>query len=45
MFEYLTANNLISPNQSGLKPCNSGINQLLSIKHEISQSFDNGFEV
>ena len=35
MFEYSTANNLISPNQSGLKPSDSGINQLLSIIHEI----------
>ena len=45
MFEYFTANNLLLPNQSGLiKPGDSGINQLLSIKHEIYQSFDNGFE-
>ena len=45
MFEYFTANNLSSLNQSGFKPGDSCINQLLSITHEIYQSFDKGFEV
>ena len=31
--------------QSGFKPGDSCINQLLSITHDIYQSFDNGFEV
>ena len=38
-------NNLISPNQSGFKPGDSCINQLLSITHEIYNSFDEGLEV
>ena len=39
------ANNLLAPNQSGFKPGDSCINQLLSITHEIYSSFDDGFEV
>ena len=35
MYELFTENNLISPNQSGFKPGDSCINQLLSITHEI----------
>ena len=45
MFSFLLENNLVSPNQSGFKPGDSCINQLLSITHEIFQSFDVGFEV
>ena len=45
IFEYFTANNLISPNQSGFKPGDSCISQLLSSTLEIYQSFDNSFEV
>ena len=45
MYEYFTENNLISPDQSGFKPVDSCINQLLSITHEIYKSFDNGLEV
>ena len=45
MYEFFTKNNLISPNQSGFKPSDSCINQLLSITHEIYKSFDNGLEV
>ena len=45
MFIYLTANKLISKNQSGFQPGDSCINQLLSITHEIFTSFDNGLEV
>ena len=35
---------MISSNQSGFKPGDSCIKQLLSITHEIYKSFDNGFE-
>ena len=45
MHEFFTENNLISPNQSGFKPGDSCINQLLSITHEIYKSFDDGLEV
>ena len=45
IFEYLTTNKLISDNQSGFKPGESCVNQLLSITHEIYHSLDNGLEV
>ena len=45
LFHFFQINNLISPNQSGLKPGNSCTNQLLAITHEIYKSFDNGCEV
>ena len=45
MYEYFIENELISSNQSGFKRGDSCINQLLSINHDIYQSFDNGFEV
>ena len=45
MFRFLVEKNLISSNQSGFKPGDSWINQLLSITHEIYMSFDNRFEV
>ena len=45
MFSFFLANNLLAPNQSGFKPGDSCINQLLSITHEIYSSFDDGFEV
>ena len=45
MFMSLIENNLITSNQSGFKPGDSCINQLLSITHEIYKSFDDGFEV
>ena len=45
IFEYLTTNKLISDNQSGFKPGDSCVNQLLSITHELCHSLDNGFEV
>ena len=35
IYEFFTQNNLISPNQSGFKPDDLCINQLLSITHEI----------
>ena len=45
MFNYFIENELISSNQSGFKPGDSCINQLLSITHEIYESFDVGLEV
>ena len=45
MFRFFIANNLISSNQSGFKPGDACINQLLSITHEICKSFDNGFKL
>ena len=45
MFEFFIKNNLISSNQSGFKQSDSCIYELLSITHEIYQSFGNGFEV
>ena len=45
LFNFLLENNLISPNQSGFKPGDSCINQLLSITHEIYNSFDEGLEL
>ena len=40
MFEIFTSNDLISQNQSGFKPDDSCINQLLAITNEIYWSFD-----
>ena len=45
VFKYLIESSLITENQSGFKPGDSGINQLLSITHDIYKSFDDGFEV
>ena len=45
LFDFFIANGLISSNQSGFKPGDSCINQLLSITHEIYKSFDDGYEV
>ena len=45
MFKFFTENELISPNQSGFKPGNFCINQLLAITHEIYISFNKRFEV
>ena len=44
-FCFLLENNLISASQSGLKSGDSCIEQLLSITREMSQSFDERFEV
>ena len=40
LFEYFIESDLISQNQSGFKPGDSCINQLISITHEIYPSFD-----
>ena len=45
MFEFFMENNLISKNQSGFRPGDSYINQILSVTHEIYQSFDDNLEV
>ena len=45
MFSFFIENGLISQNQSGFKPEDSCINQLLSVTHEIYKSFDDGWEV
>ena len=45
MFGFFIKNDLISQHQSGFKPGDSCINQLLSISHEIYQSFDESFDV
>ena len=44
MFGFFIEYNQISQHQSGFKPGDSCINQLLSITHEIYQSFDEGFD-
>ena len=45
LYNYLTANKLITKNQSGFRPGDSCTNQLLSLVHEIHESFDRGLEV
>ena len=45
MFCFFLDKGLISANQSGFKPGDSCINQLLSITHNIYKSFDDGCEV
>ena len=45
LYNYLIANNLLTSNQSGFRPGDSCTNQLLSLVHEIHESFDKGFEV
>ena len=45
LFIFFTDNNLISPNQSGFKPADSCVNQLIAITHEIYKSFNDGLEV
>ena len=45
LLEYFIDNDLISQNQSGFKQGNSCLNQLISITHEIYQSFDEKLEV
>ena len=45
ILKFFLGNRLISFSQSGFKPGDSCINQLLSITHEIYSSFDEGLEV
>ena len=44
MFSFFLENRLIAQKQSGLKPDDSCINQLLSITHQIDKLFDDRFE-
>ena len=45
IYTFFIENNLISPDQSGFKPGDSCINQLLSITHDIYKYFGCGYEV
>ena len=45
MYDFLTENDLLSPNESRFRSSDSWINQLLSINHEILNAFDKGLEV
>ena len=45
MFEFFIRNDLISQNQSGFKPGDSCINQLLAMSHKIYKSFDTCLDV
>ena len=45
MLGFFIENDLISQQQTGFKPGDSCINQLLTITHKIYQSFDEGFGV
>ena len=40
LYSHLTSENFLNPNQSGFRPCDSTINQLLSITHSIFEAFD-----
>ena len=45
MFKHFLDNNLISSNQSGFKPGDSCVNQLIAITHEIFKGFDEELEI
>ena len=45
IFELFVEKDLISSNQSGFKPGDSCMNQLLSITHDIYISFDGCYEL
>ena len=45
MFKFFVESDLISSNQSGFKPGNYCVNQLVPITHEIYKPFDKGHEV
>ena len=40
LFKHVDENELLNPNQSGFRPFDSCVNQLLSINHEIFSNFD-----
>ena len=44
-FKHFLDNALISSNQSGFKPNDSCINQLIAITHDIFKGFDDGLEI
>ena len=41
LYNYLSTNNLITKNQSGFRPGDSTVNQLIDFVNEIHKSFDN----
>ena len=45
LFTFFTDSNLISPNQSGFRPGDSCVNQLIPITHEICKSLHDRLEV
>ena len=45
MYDFLTENDLLSPNKSGFRSGDSCINQLLSINHEALNAFDKRLKV
>ena len=45
MFNFFAKNNLLPSNQSGIRPRNSCISQLLSVNHEMLSAFDLELEV
>ena len=45
MFKFFIENDLISSNQSGFKPGDFSINQVLYITHDIYKSSDCGYKV
>ena len=45
MYDFLSDNNLLSPNQSGFRSSYSYINLLISINHEILNAFNKGLKV
>ena len=45
MFKHFLDNNLISSNQSGFKPGESCINQLIAITHNVFKGFHDGLEI
>ena len=40
IYDFLLKEELLNPNQSGFRPSDSCINQLLAITHEILEAFD-----
>ena len=44
IYKHLDDNNLLSKHQSGFRPADSTINQLLAITHDIYESFESGCE-
>ena len=45
LFDFPNQNDFISPSQSGSRPSDSCINQLLSITHEMYHSMDEGYAI
>ena len=43
MFQHFLHNDIISSNQSGFKPGNSNINQVIAIAHDIFKGFEGVF--